>query len=98
MHTTIRIYKSHDLGDALVQRRDEVEKIVSHVAGFHSYQLIRTDNGVASITTCENQDGCEESSRLAAQFVREQLPNIQATPEILQGDVAISFGGSLAAV
>lgn len=99
MYTTIRIYRSRELADALIARRSDVERIVQGVPGFRSYQMIRTNDGVCSVTTCDDQNGCEESTRAAAQFIRENLPNIQAgAPEIFSGDVAISFGGALAGV
>src|SRR5947209_2190834 len=99
MYTTIRIYKSRELTDALIERRSEVERIVSGISGFRSYQMVRTSDGFCSMTTCDNEAGCEESNREAAKFVREQLSHIQVeSPEIISGEVAIRFGAAMAGV
>lgn len=101
MNTTVRIYRNaHQLADALIGRRTDVEKLIRSVKGFKSYQLIRTgDGGALSITACDDQAGCEESNRLAAEYLRDNLPGITAgKPEMISGEAIIAFESAHAAV
>jgi len=96
MHTTIRIYKgATELNKALVQRRSEIEKLLKNVPGFRTYQLIDTQGGVASVTTCDDKSGCEKSNQVAAEFLRNNLSNLKDTkPETLSGELSFTFGES----
>lgn len=98
MHATIRRYASRELADQLAARTDEVESLMSQVPGLRSYDLMRTEDGCASITVCENQAGTEESSRIAGAWIRENLPNLaQTTPDVSTGEVIVHAGGAVRA-
>ena len=45
--------------------KDEVESIISGIAGFVSYTLIRTADGGATVTVCQDKGGTDESLRAA---------------------------------
>jgi hypothetical protein len=51
-----------------------------------AYYLVRSADGGASITVCQDQAGTAESSKRAADWVRQNLPNVTGTtPEITEG-------------
>jgi hypothetical protein len=98
MHATIRRYASRELADQLAARTDEVESLMSQVPGLRSYHLMRTEDGCASITVCEDQAGTDESSRIAGAWIRENLPNVaQTSPDVSTGDVIVQVGGAVRA-
>jgi hypothetical protein len=93
MHATIRRYEGVDQN-----RTDELSKKVSEslaprlskLPGFSGYYLIETGNGVmSSLSLFENVEQGEESSRVAANWVREEqletaFPN---SPKVTSGKV-----------
>jgi hypothetical protein len=93
MHTVIRVYRNAgDLMDRLVARRADVEKLISGVPGFVGYYLVRSANGGASVTVCDTKEGTDESTRLAAEWIRTNLPTLGlAPPEIIGGETVISI-------
>jgi hypothetical protein len=98
MHATIRRYASRELADQLAARTDEVESLMGQVHGLRSYDLIRTEDGCASITVCDDQAGTDESTRIAGNWIRENLPDLaQTTPDISAGEVMVHTGGAVRA-
>ena len=98
MHATIRRYASRELADQLAARSDEVESLMGQVHGLRSYDLIRTEDGCASITVCDDQAGTDESTKIAGNWIRENLPNLaQTTPDISAGEVIVHAGGAVRA-
>jgi len=96
MYTTIRIYRgAPGLAGALVARSSEVGALMQDVDGFESYQLLRTFDGAVSVTTCQDREGVEASTRIAAGWLRSNLPNLVATPpEVIQGESVLNLGRS----
>lgn len=94
MYATVRVYSGNPgLADALVENQAEVERIITAIDGFKSYYLIRTGDGAASISVFETEAGAEESTRAAAAWLRENLPDIGGTaPTVSSGEVVIDFG------
>ncbi len=93
MYTTIRIYAGKSaLGDELRRNQETVKAAISAVPGFRSYQFINTsDGGGASITVCDDEAGAEASTRAAAAWIAENLPNSFAAPAVSSGEVVIAF-------
>ncbi|MCC6629808.1 MAG: hypothetical protein IT340_20705 [Chloroflexi bacterium] len=94
MYAVIRHYQGASAGalDAVVARRAEVEDILRGVPGFVAYYAVRSDDGSATITICDDQAGTEESSRRAAAWVRANFPAAAGSPPtITQGQVTIDF-------
>ena len=93
MHATVRIYSgANELADALVERQDEVKQLISEIDGFKAYYLVRASDGATSISVYDTEAGAEQSNRVAAAWVAENLPNLKvAAPQISAGEVAISF-------
>lgn len=95
MYGTIRAYASRELADELVGRTDEIEALISGVPGLRGYYLIRTDDGCASVTVCDDQAGTEESTRIVADWFREHAREVpQVTPQVTGGEVLVQAGAS----
>jgi hypothetical protein len=93
MHVVVRHYKSSpELIDELVRRSSDVEELIRGVDGFIAYYLVKTAIGCASISIVEDQAGAEESTRLAAAYLNENLASIGASPpELIEGETVIHF-------
>jgi hypothetical protein len=94
MYASVRIYAgTNELIAGMLEHRESVTSEISAVAGFHAYYMVATpDGGAASITVCDDRAGAEESNRVAAAWIAENLPGLSiAPPAISAGDVAISF-------
>ena len=93
MHATVRIYSgANELADALVERRDEVKQLIGEIDGFKAYYLVRASDGATSISVYDTEAGAQESNRVAAAWVAENLPDLKiAAPQISAGEVAINF-------
>jgi hypothetical protein len=95
MHATIRRYESVDQNrtNELVKKVDEtLLPKLSKLPGFEGYYLIEAGNGVmSSIGLFDTSAQAEESTRVAATWVREEkldtaLPN---PPKITGGEVIV---------
>jgi hypothetical protein len=81
-----------DLNDLLAQRSQDVEQLISDVPGFVACYAIRAGDDLATVTVCEDQAGTQESSRRAAEWVRQNLTGAaMAAPEITEGEAFIQF-------
>ncbi len=97
MYASIRRYNM-DPGsvDELMRRVNEgFVPIISQGAGFKAYYAIDAGDGVvASISVFETQAGAEESNRMAASWVKENLASLLPTPpEITAGEVGVHQAG-----
>jgi hypothetical protein len=53
---------------------------------------VKTSDGTASISVFEDQAGTQESTRRAAEFVKENLGSVAgAAPELIEGETVIQF-------
>jgi heme-degrading monooxygenase HmoA len=93
MYATIRNYAGNaGLADALVERESEVRDIVSGIAGFKAYYLIKTADGAASVSVFDDEAGASESTSAAGAWVAENLPEHAGTPpQVSAGEVVITF-------
>ena len=91
MYATVRTYSAAaELADALVGKGADVKQLISEIAGFKAYYLVRTAEGAVSVSVYEDQAGAEESTRAAAAFIREQLPDLSvAAPQVYAGEVVL---------
>jgi hypothetical protein len=92
MYITIRRYAGNaELADQLVAHEEEVSALVSGVPGFHAYFLARSGSDTVTVTVTEGEEGASESSQVAANWLRENLPDVAAAPpEISSGEVLLS--------
>lgn len=80
--------------EAMEQRPSEVEGIMTTVPGFVSYTAVRSGDSLTTITVCDDQAGADETTRRAAQWVRDNLPDAKITPDTVRsGEVFISLAG-----
>jgi hypothetical protein len=93
MHAVVRRYRGASvLNDLLAQRAQDVERLLSDVPGFVAYYAIGADDELATVTVCDDQAGTQESSRRAAEWVRQNLTGAaMAAPEITEGEAFIHF-------
>ena len=101
MHVTIRKYEGIDQNrkDELTQKvGDSLLPRLSKTDGFRGYFLMETKEGVmSSIGFFDTMTQAEESSRVAANWVREEkletaVPN---PPKITTGEVVVHKAGAL---
>jgi len=92
MYATVRTYStSPEMADALVSNEADVKSLISGIDGFHAYYLVRTADGAVSISVYDNETGADESTTAAAQWIRENLPNIAGSaPQVSAGEVVIT--------
>jgi hypothetical protein len=99
MHATVRRYEGVDQSrtDELTMKIDEtLLPRLSNLPGFEGYYLIEAGNGVmSSIGLFETATQADESTRVAASWVREEkletaLPN---PPKITDGEVIVHKNG-----
>jgi hypothetical protein len=93
MHAVIRMYSgvgARDLVGVLEARKAEVEQLIRSVKGFISYSMIRTPDGAASVTVCEDKAGTDESMRIAAGWIKANAPSLGvAPPSVVEGSAIL---------
>ena len=91
MYAVIRRYKGMPgAADELARRHHEVVAVIRSAPGFIAYYLLKTHDGMASVTVCEEEAGAIETNRLAAAWLRDNMPALALTPpEISAGEVVI---------
>jgi hypothetical protein len=94
MHVVIRSYSgdgASELLDLIGERQDEVKEIITSVPGFVSYVAFQTDGGGMTVTVCQDKDGTDESSRRAADWVKENATTSVDPPSITEGSAVVQF-------
>ncbi len=93
MYAVVRRYKGATaLFDELARREQDVRDVIQGVPGFVAYYLVRSGDGGATITICQDQSGTAESTRRAADWVRQNMPAAAGNPpEVTEGEVVINF-------
>lgn len=96
MHATIRRWNGASaLINAMETRLPEVQTLISSSPGFVGYHAVRSGDTLVTITVCQDKAGTDESTRLAAQWVRDNLPADAIAglkPEISEGDAFVNLG------
>jgi hypothetical protein len=93
MHATLRWYGGNtELADQLAARGDEIREVIGGLQGLRAYYLVRTDGGTVSVTVADSEAGAEESNALAAGWIRENMPEVAASPpQTSMGEVVLSL-------
>ncbi len=93
MYTVIRTYTgAPSFATELKRHSAEVESVISGVPGFIAYYFIATNDGGVSVTVCEQRAGCDESTRLASEWLRKNLPNLKLkAPQVVSGEMSFKF-------
>ena len=92
MHTTMRYYAGNtELADQLLERSDEIRSVISAVPGFRAYYLVKLDDATVSITVCDDEAGTAESTRVASEWIRDNMPDLASSPPMVSaGPVTLS--------
>jgi hypothetical protein len=94
MYVTLRQYAeiTPENFDTLMSRSAEVELLIRQVTGFVQYQLVRTPNGITSVTLFNDRVGAEVSNLRVAAWVESNLPTLLANaPVITGGEQVVHF-------
>jgi hypothetical protein len=94
MYVAIRSYSGQgasELFDALAERQEDVKAIISTVPGFISYQAFRHNGGGQTVTVAQDKAGTDESSRRAAEWVKENIGVTVDPPTITEGNTVLHF-------
>ena len=65
--------------------------IIKDTSGFQDYYALDAGGGrIASVSVFEDRTGAEESTRMAADWIRENMASLFPNPpEVLQGEVVV---------
>jgi hypothetical protein len=91
MHAAVRRYRVRDI-DALVSKiEDEFTDQIKEIEGFVGYYVIDGDDGTAaSVTVGETAQAVAESTKRAADWVRESASElVEGSPEVTVGEVRV---------
>jgi hypothetical protein len=93
VYATIRSYTGTGLADALASREGEIREVIATINGFRAYYLVRTTDGnTVAISVFENESGAEESTRAAAEWVAENMPELASgPPQVTTGEVVFGL-------
>ena len=94
MYAVVRSYSGQgasELFDQLEQRNDEVEDLIGGVPGFVSYTAFRSGEVGSTVTVCQDKAGTDESSRRAAEWVKENISATANPPVITEGSTVVYF-------
>jgi len=94
MYVVVRTYSGQgasELFDLLGQREEDVKALISGVPGFVNYAAVRSGDGGVTVTVCEDKDGTDESSRRAAEWVKENVSATTDPPAIVEGNAVLQF-------
>ena len=94
MYAVVRTYSGQgasELFDLLGQREEDVKALLTGVPGFVNYAALREGDGGVTVTVCEDKAGTDESSRRAAEWVKENVSETANPPTITEGDTVLQF-------
>jgi hypothetical protein len=95
MQAVVRSYAgsgAKELFDRIIAARDEVEGLIRGVPGFVNYMLVRTPDGGLTITVCDDKTGCDESIRVAREWVSANASDLSLPPlNVSEGPVDLHF-------
>ena len=96
MYAVIRRYNvAAGAAGTMVQRANEgFAPLISKISGFVSWYLINAgDDSVVTVSVFEDRAGADESTRVASDWVKQNLASmIRTAPVILAGEVAAQVG------
>jgi hypothetical protein len=93
MYAVIRAYAGNsELADTLVEHEGDIRQVVAGIDGFKAYYLLKLAEGTSTVSVFENREGAEESSRAAAAWLAENLPDLNvAAPYVTAGEVLLAL-------
>ena len=99
MHAAVRQYRGApgSVDEEMIRRINEgFLPIIQDASGFRAYYALDAGDGrFASVSVFEDRAGAEESTRMAADWVRENMASsFPNPPEVLQGEVVVHGAAS----
>ena len=94
MYAVVRSYSGQgasELLEELEQRNEEVKELIGGVPGFVSYTALRSSEGGVTVTVCQDKTGTDESSRRAAEWVKENISAMANPPVVTEGSTVVHF-------
>ncbi len=92
MYATVRHYENAKaLSDAMDKAPHEVKDALTAISGFISYVATRDGDSMTSITICDTKEACDESSRVAREWVKDHVSTPLSPPVINDGDAFLNF-------
>jgi hypothetical protein len=94
MYVVVRSYSGQgasELFDLMGQREQDIKSLISGVPGFVSYAAFRSGDGGMTVTVCQDKAGTDESSRRAAEWVKENISTTTNPPVITEGSTVLQF-------
>jgi hypothetical protein len=92
MYATVRRYKNAGaLAEAMAANKDEIKELLTGIPGFVSYSATRDGDTVTSISTYNDEAGCNESTRRAREWVQANVKSMPSAPDVSSGEVFVKF-------
>ena len=94
MYVVVRSYSGEGasgLFDLLEQRQQDVKELIGGVPGFVSYAGFRSGEGGMTVTVCDDKAGTDDSSRRAAEWIKENATATVGPPVITEGTTFLQF-------
>ena len=92
MYAVVRTYSGQgasEVFDLIAQRQEDVKALLTGVPGFVNYAAVRSSDGGVTVTVCEDKAGTDESSRRAAEWIKENASGTASPPAITEGDTVL---------
>jgi heme-degrading monooxygenase HmoA len=92
MYTAIRTYTTSDTQEVARRVKAEFVPTIKDLPGFIGYYVVDAGEGkIATITVCDEREDVEESTKRAAEWVRDRLSSlITSGPDVFMGDTVVS--------
>src|SRR4028119_655817 len=99
MHTAIRRYQVDpgSVGEITRGVNEDLLPLLKDVPGFRAYYALDAGGGrIASVSVFEDRAGAEESSRLAADWVRQNMASLFPNPPEVLGEEVVAHDAASA--
>jgi hypothetical protein len=89
MHVVMRSHPNTEVADILVRHKGEIKKLIRGVPGFVSWTLIRTGDTCMTATICQDKSGCDQSMKVAREWLSKNAPNTLSSMQVQEGEVLL---------
>ncbi len=95
MYVVVRSYSGQgasELFDLIEQNEEEIRELITGVPGFVTYAAFRSGDDGTTVTVCQDKAGTDESSKRAADWIKENASGTAVSPpEITEGSTILQF-------
>jgi hypothetical protein len=92
VYAVVRTYSGQgasEVFELIEQRQEDVKALLTGVPGFVNYAAVRSDDGGVTMTVCDDKAGTDESSRRAADWIKENAGATANPPAITEGNTVL---------